>query len=162
MPVCFRTSIPLRFISVADSLPIADTTLRPAHASMAVRIVLPAASAPSGLRASLFPHLDSASLHLGRGQPAYSRHHTAPGSCKHGRPHCAACCTQSLSSRKKAPSLKGTRLEISRYHPVSHAGARTLGMCNVQSTALPTLYFSEAQLTWEIRSPSELKRTFSR
>ena len=68
-----RTSIPLCFISVADSLPMSYITLRPIHASMIVRTVMYAAlsfspccaprfrcatsrsracaSAPSGLRA---------------------------------------------------------------------------------------------------------------
>jgi len=31
------------------------------------------------------PNLDSASLHLGRGQTAYSLQDTLPGSCKHDR-----------------------------------------------------------------------------
>lgn len=41
-----RTSIPLRFISVADSLPMSYITLRPIHASMIVRTVMYAARSP--------------------------------------------------------------------------------------------------------------------
>ena len=38
-------------------------------------------------------HLDSASLHLSRGQSAYAIHNTPPNSCRHDCAHCYVCRT---------------------------------------------------------------------
>ena len=74
-----RTSIPLRYISVAG---------------------LRFGSVRAACSAS--PHLDSASLHLGRGQSAYVIHNAPPNSCEHDCAHRYVCRTQPLSTRKKS------------------------------------------------------------
>ena len=69
-PSGLRTSIPLRYISVAG---------------------LRFGSVRAACSAS--PHLDSASLHLGRGQSAYVIHNAPPNSCEHDCAHRYVCRT---------------------------------------------------------------------
>ncbi len=75
-------------------------------------------------------NLDSASLHLGRGQTAYSLQDTLPGSCKHDRARCVPDDLHAARSpgyrEKKAPPLVRDEvcLAVPPCFPCVSAGTR--------------------------------------